>query len=1085
MNDILDPIIIDKPALNGEKLFSDAYLRQARKLLMLSRLSISFVKETDKYIIVSGIVRENRSHEAKIVYRFHANHTDGVLSSNCDCSQWTKEDHCAHTASLFIYHFFAQQTSGQTDLSKARSEAINVYHGLNQNMSNTNSDAEIKQMGAVTPLDFGTVVNGPSKLQGAPPSATYSTLQYVLTSKKAVPFPVPKNWEGRLQMHYNYQVTDPDNHSLGTAVPELFFSYVRVPSEADSAGVAEKEISIFENLYLFNWKTGETWHFPNELKDIIQKLRHLNFDIGVNQLIWFTTLPGFSDYCDLILQGKKLDEHEIAKITPAISINAADKNTLDFELSFIDENKKLYYPPELFSALVFEDGLLGSFKKKKDAYGFILHLNDIFNGENNLTFRTNTFDRLRRDWPIYLQYLMAPGAHYEFDLFNQCFVRIEKDLLIDLFKAMISAFNDTIFRFSSFHKEQLKLVYNIQTGIAFQNLRSFIEKVQIRGVSVYFDRREIGQWHSRIRFERRSSTTKWFELDVTLNASDYAILKSVDKQTGMAMSETGLILLNSDQLNLAKMLSRVLETNKTQNAEAEGDAKRDLREYRFSIPYNRARIIEIFELKKIGIAGLLTEEEENLCHKLLNLKEMPKYDVPATLGDVLRPYQLVGYNWLRFLYEHKLGACLADDMGLGKTIQVIALLKSIESSIKRVLIVCPVTILINWQKEFEKFSDLKTLIYHGGQRQLPPDIKFIITSYGVMKKEADTTFKDVQFDIFILDEVQHLKNMRSLGAWSARKISAEFRICLTGTPVENDLAEFYNIIDLAIPGIWGDLQILRTISTDITRERARTTAGPFILRRTKGQVLTDLPAKIENNVYLQFSDEERATYLQGLLDIKARIESAASKRKYGEILRGLLRLRQSCLWQGKQLQPGQVPKNLKDLQSTKIKFLLDQLEQIIEEGHKAIVFSQFTTYLDIIQYFLREKHYRVSRIDGSQQLKARQQQVDLFQEGNSQVFLISLKAGGVGLNLTAASYVFVMDPWWNPAVEAQAVDRAHRIGQKNTLTVYRPIMKDTVEEKVLKLQEVKKQLFLDLLPDNDEKIFSGRLSMEDFIQLFN
>ncbi|MEK6624817.1 MAG: SNF2-related protein, partial [Bdellovibrionota bacterium] len=667
----------------------------------------------------------------------------------------------------------------------------------------------------------------------------------------------------------------------------------------------ENEISIFENLYLFNWKTGETWHFPSEIKDIIQKLRYLNFDITINQLVWFTTLPGFSDYCDLVLQGKALHQHEVAKIIPAISINASDKNTLDFELSFIDDNKKLYSPPELFNTLVFEDGLLGSFKKKKDAYSFILHLNDIFRGENNISFRFNTFDRLRRDWPIYLQYLLTPGVHYQFDNFNQCFIQIEKDLLIDLFKSLIDAFGDSIFRFSSYQKEQLKLIYNIQTGVAFQNLRSFIEKVQLRGISVYFDRREIGQWHSRVRFERRSSTTKWFELDVTLNAEDYAILKNVDKQTGMAMSDAGLILLNSDQLNLAKMLSRVLETTKKEEL-----ADRSLREYRFSIPYNRARIIEIFELKKIGIAGLLTEEEENLCHKLLNLKEMPTYDVPEMLAHVLRPYQRVGYNWLRFLYEHRLGACLADDMGLGKTIQVIALLKSIEASLKRVLIVCPVTILINWQKEFEKFSDLKTLIYHGGQRQLPADIKFVITSYGVMKKEADTTFKDVRFDIFILDEVQHLKNMRSLGAWSARKISADFRICLTGTPVENDFAEFYNIIDLAIPGIWGDLQIIRTISNDITRERARTTAGPFILRRTKGQVLTDLPAKIENNVYLQFSEEERAAYLHGLLEIKGRIESAASKRKYGEILRGLLRLRQSCLWQGKQLQPGQVPKNL-------------------------------------------------------------------------------------------------------------------------------------------------------------------------------
>jgi len=175
----------------------------------------------------------------------------------------------------------------------------------------------------------------------------------------------------------------------------------------------------------------------------------------------------------------------------------------------------------------------------------------------------------------------------------------------------------------------------------------------------------------------------------------------------------------------------------------------------------------------------------------------------------------------------------------------------------------------------------------------------------------------------------------------------------------------------------------------------------------------------------------------------------------------------------------------KSIASTKIDFLVEQLEQIVEEGHQTLVFSQFTTYLDLIQNTLRDKHYRLSRIDGTQSIKKRQQQVDEFQAGKSDIFLISLKAGGVGLNLTAASYVFIMDPWWNPAVESQAIDRAHRIGQENTLTVYRPIIKDSVEEKVLKLQEIKKQLFKDLLPDDDETLFTGKLSMKDFEDLFN
>jgi len=312
---------------------------------------------------------------------------------------------------------------------------------------------------------------------------------------------------------------------------------------------------------------------------------------------------------------------------------------------------------------------------------------------------------------------------------------------------------------------------------------------------------------------------------------------------------------------------------------------------------------------------------------------------------------------------------------------------------------------------------------------------------------------------------------------AARKLKTGFNICMTGTPVENDIAEFFNILDLSIPGIWGELKFIRNASSKKNRLSARKTAGPFILRRTKAQVLTDLPPKEENNVYLSFSEKEKQTYLLKLLNIRKKIASSSSKKKYGEILSGLLRLRQHCLWQ----LEGTFNESIV---STKIEFLMSNLEQILEEGHQAIVFSQFTTYLDIIQKQIHEKHWKMARIDGSQHIRKRQEMVDLFQEGGARVFLISLKAAGVGLNLTAASYVFLMDPWWNPAVEAQAIDRAHRIGQRNPLTVYRPIIKDSVEEKVLALQDQKRQLFFDLLPEEDA-YYSGKLSMKDFEYLFD
>ena len=320
---------------------------------------------------------------------------------------------------------------------------------------------------------------------------------------------------------------------------------------------------------------------------------------------------------------------------------------------------------------------------------------------------------------------------------------------------------------------------------------------------------------------------------------------------------------------------------------------------------------------------------------------------------------------------------------------------------------------------------------------------------------------------------QYRKNPRSLGAFAARQIKADFRITLTGTPVENDISEFYNILDLSVPGIWGYAGHGTRKKAENQKYIAKRCSKPFILRRTKPQVLTDLPPKEETLMYLNFSEEEKQNYLKTLLRIKTDLENANSGKKYGYVLEGLLRLRQLCLWQQDSIE------------STKIRFLMETLEQIMPEGHQAIIFSQFTSYLNRIETHFNNRHWKFSRIDGSQSIKKRQTQVEQFQSGKTPLFLISLKAGGVGLNLTAANYVFIMDPWWNPAVENQAIDRAHRIGQKNKIFVYKPIIKDSVEEKVLYLQDQKRKLFKDLMQDDDQETFSGKLSMDDFMFLLS
>jgi superfamily II DNA or RNA helicase len=1048
----------------AEKLIPMQAITQATRLVRQGHVSLSFTKgDPDTYFIVSGIIRDDRKHEAKVVYKKRLEGTpEGPLSSNCDCIHWTREKHCSHTASLLL-SYLVNFAHGETGVDGLSHPPIPGSSGFSVNV-----------------MEYGTIVGGPHQFVGAPSNPTYSSLNYLLHNKKSIPFPVPESWTGKLVM----ELTSPEYFAQteGEVLPVLRFKY-RTPE-----GDLIPEITILESLYLFDWRRGLTFHLPSDLKSLMQKIRLQGSQLSINELIKMAGNLGLDQEAEIVVDGQVLAEVPCKDISCRVELAPTDKRTqLKMTLRFFDSAENMMPAPELLGACAFGgNGLLSSFKKKRDAQSFVADLVESL--EQNLeTYKKHLhLSGQRVRWQNLVTYSLEQEKVKLYDPRQKVLCIYDNKQLTEILVALYRNFGEGLLRFSTYDREMEEISYDLPAITVFQGLSQFYARVLPFGVSVFYDRNEISRWSSRIRFERRASSTKWFDLEMNVDAADLEVIENIDMDNGIALTNKGLILLTKEQKDMMRFMKRYVDLDNQGKMQvptegAEGEENGPL--HKFLLPFNRARIFELFELRKLGIHGALTEEEIALCERLATLEKMPEYPLPPTMVDVLRPYQKIGYNWLRFLWENKLGACLADDMGLGKTLQAISFITSVYDQVDRILIVCPVTILLNWEKEFKKFSpNIDVHVYHGGERKLPDNTKIIITSYGVMKKEADETFKDIPFDVLILDEVQHLKNIRSLGAYAARKLKADFRICLTGTPVENDLAEFYNILDLSIPGVWGDLQILRTSSTSQTRMVARKTAAPFILRRTKSQVLTELPPKIENTIPLTFTDGERQEYVRSLMQVKKRIEQAPSKKKYGEILRGLLELRQKCLWQN---HPGQGEHHFKHVDSSKIEFLVETLEQVLEEGHQALVFSQFTTYLDIIQNILREKHWKLARIDGSQSIKKRQEQVDLFQEGKCPVFLISLKAGGVGLNLTAASYVFVMDPWWNPAVEQQAIDRAHRIGQKNTLTVYRPVIKDSVEEKVLELQEMKRELFRDLLPEDDETIFTGKLSMRDFEMLLN
>jgi len=1043
MND--SQIINPKQIEEAKKFFNANIIQPAIFLLKQSKVSISFKKESpDNYFIISGLVRDDKSHEVKVVYkkRFEGTETP-PLSSNCDCQQWTPEKHCKHVAALYLCYIY---------------QSTHHHQDENQNDSALPPIVLDSALG-VCVNEYGTIINGPHQLVGAPMSPTYSGLSYVLHNKKTIPFPIPDPFCGKIIVC----LSDEAKLKIKWSSPEETIF---------------QEVTLFENQYLFNWKTGKAYHLPNELKNFIQRIRLNQFHMSFNDYLLNLRELNLESYVELQFNDKSFSDFQV--ITPQIRLAftpSTKKGMISVTLDFYNENQVLVLPPELFSFLCHHSGILSIFKKKQEAYEFISSLAESVKNKNE-NYKRGLLSSAKKNKIIQItNEVLNLGESIYYDHLNKELIRYDNFVIRELFLNITQAFTDQFFRFAKYDSSTHQLTYEVQPNLLFQGLNDFHRQISVFGINIFYDRNEITKWNSRIRFERRSSSTKWFDLELNIDEEDLKVISSADIDSGIVITSKGMILLSKEQKDLIRFIQKYTKYEST-SEQTTIDGSKTFK--KFILPFNRSRIFELFELKKLGIEGALTEDEIALCNKLSSFENIPSYPVPHELQDILRPYQTTGYNWLSFLYEHKLGACLADDMGLGKTLQTITFLQSVYEKINKVLIVCPVTILLNWEKEIQRFSNMEIQIYHGGKRNFNENAKIILTSYGVMKKESDDVFSQIHFDVMVLDEVQHLKNVRSLGAFSARKIKADFRICLTGTPVENDLSEFYNILDLSMPGIWGDLQFVRAISNTKSRGIAKRTASPFILRRTKSQVLKELPPKIENNIYLEMSETELDFYQKSLIAIKSRINATTTAAKYGEILKGLLQLRQMCLWQDKHLshQPSK-------MESSKIEFLLETLESLLEEGHQAIIFSQFTTYLDIIQFHFKERHWKYSRIDGSQSINKRQEQVELFQSQKNPLFLISLKAGGVGLNLTAASYVFIMDPWWNPAVEAQAIDRAHRIGQQNTLTVYRPIIKNSVEEKVLKLQEEKKQLFNDLLTSDDDTVFSGKLSMKDFESLFS
>jgi len=521
--------------------------------------------------------------------------------------------------------------------------------------------------------------------------------------------------------------------------------------------------------------------------------------------------------------------------------------------------------------------------------------------------------------------------------------------------------------------------------------------------------------------------------------------------------------------------------------------------------FSLAEAGQTLKLKKhhIGLINDLAEDSlanvtlERKLQRLSDFEDIADTQMPVNFKGSLRDYQKAGYNWFSFLREYNFGGCLADDMGLGKTIQTLAMLQKVKEEDQLLetqttsLIIMPTSLIYNWLTEAKKFTPKLKILAHTGTNRNKDVANFanydiIITTYGVTRVDIDE-LKNFYFNYIILDESQNIKNPASKSFKAVRSLKSKHKLILSGTPVENSVSDLWSQLTFLNPGLLGTQaffyeEYVQAIEKKKDEEKARKLQSiikPFVLRRTKEQVAAELPPKTEQVIYCDMSEDQAAYYEKTKSayrnDLLQSMDDGTFAQKQVQLLQGLTALRQ--LANHPVMIDGEYISD-----SGKFENVIHTLDNVLKGGHKVLVFSQFVKHLDIFKKHFEAEHIPFAYLDGS--TRNRGEIVSEFQQNSDlKVFLISIKAGGVGLNLTQADYVFILDPWWNPAVEQQAIDRTHRIGQDKKVFIYKFIAKDTVEEKILALQNRKKSLANSLI--TTEESFFKSLSKEDIRDILN
>lgn len=587
-------------------------------------------------------------------------------------------------------------------------------------------------------------------------------------------------------------------------------------------------------------------------------------------------------------------------------------------------------------------------------------------------------------------------------------------------------------------------------------------------------RREVGIGNFQMKIQRQRD---WFEASGELRIDEDSVLEMQRLLELLGQSNSRFIRLEDGQfLALTKEFRKRLD------------------EFR-AIAEQQGKKTRFHPLAAVAIEDWIDEvgelEADQYWQKhIQKLKEVESLDpvLPSTLQAELRDYQIEGFRWMAKLAHWGVGACLADGMGLGKTLQSIALILT-RAANGATLVIAPTSVCLNWISEVERFAPTLNVVQFGsGDRQKVLDrlqpFDILICSYGLLQQDdVAQKLAQIEWQTIVLDEAQSIKNFATKRSQAAMNLRGGFKLITTGTPIENHLGELWNLFRFINPGLLGSLeQFNERFATPIerfedkqARTRLRKLIQPFILRRTKTQVLQELPSRTEIVLHVELSADERLFYEALRKSAMQRLaeSDATAGQKHLQVLAEIMKLRRSCC--NSRLVTPDSP-----LPSAKLQLFGEVLEELLDNKHKVLVFSQFVDHLKILQELLQEKSIAYQYLDGSTSTPERKKRINAFQAGEGDVFLISLKAGGTGLNLTAADYVIHMDPWWNPAVEDQASDRAHRIGQQRPVTIYRLVAKNTIEDKIVDLHQHKRELADSLLEGTE---VSGKISTDELLHL--